>query len=220
MRTSAICALLSAVLMPIAMLLIFFYAPEEATLGIIQKIFYIHVPLAWWGLISYAVVFFASIHYIRTAKDAWDSLARASAEIGVLFTILTLATGMIWGRISWGVWWTWDPRLTTALVLFFLYAAYLIIDTLSMPPLQRKKVSAVLGIVAFINVPLVFFSAHLWRSIHPAVFTTKSVGLPPKILAVFLYTLCSFFFIWIAILTLRYAQLKLRDTLERSKQLL
>ncbi len=195
--------------------LIFVYAPVEATMGIVQKIFYFHLPLAWWALISFAVVFVASILYLKTRSWFWDHLAGAGAEIGVLFSGLALVTGMVWGKHSWGVWWTWDPRLTTTLIMWFVYAGYLILRSMSLSRERRAVVCAVLGIAAFVDVPLVFLSARLWRSIHPAVFAAKGGGLESEMkLTVVLCVLC-FGFIWLTLTAIRTRQSALDDRLNR-----
>ena len=137
---------------------IFAYAPVEQTMGPIQKIFYIHLPLSWWALVSFFVVFICSAGYLAKRRESFDLAARAAAEIGVVFTSLCLITGIIWGRRSWGVWWTWDPRLSTALVMWFVYVAYLIMGSLAASPQRKALVRSVLGIVAFLDVPLVFLS--------------------------------------------------------------
>ena len=144
--------------------LIYVYAPEEATLGLIQKIFYIHLPLAWWALISFFTVFLASIAYLLRRAPGADRLCAAAAEVGVLLSGLALVTGMLWARKSWGVWWTWDPRLTTTLIMWFVYAGYLVLRGLDLPPQRKSLVCAVVGVVAFLDVPLVFISARIWRS--------------------------------------------------------
>lgn len=154
--------------------LIFVYAPREATLGLPQKIFYLHLPLAWWGLFSFFVTFAASIAYLRTRSERWDALAGTTAEIGLVLAVLVLVSGSIWARSSWGLWWTWDARLTTTLVMCFIYAGYLIIRNMDMPPERRSRIAAVIGIIAFLDVPLVFFSARLWSYIHPPSISLES----------------------------------------------
>ncbi|MGL4722152.1 MAG: cytochrome c biogenesis protein [Desulfovibrionaceae bacterium] len=209
-----ITAFLGGILLSISQYLIFLYAPEEASLGIVQKIFYMHVPFAWWGFVAYFLVFCSSIFYLKTKNQKWDLLSGAAAEVGILFTAFTLVTGMIWGRNSWGVWWTWDPRLTTALIMFFIYIGYLLVRQMDFPEMQRKKISAVLGIIAFADVPLVFFAARLWRSIHPAVFTSEGIGLTQKMLITFLFTFASMFFIWFTLTFLRYRQMSLNKRVD------
>lgn len=186
--------------------MIFVYAPVEQTMGIVQKIFYFHMPLAWWSLISFLTVFAASIAFLRTRNWKWDALSGAAAEVGVLFSGLALITGSIWGRHSWGVWWTWDPRLTTTLVMWFVYAGYLVLRTLDLPRERLGTVSAVVGIVAFLDVPLVFLSARLWRSIHPAVFASKGGGLEAEMKTTVIVCIVAFGFLWVALTWLRAAQ--------------
>lgn len=187
--------------------LIYVYAPVEAVMGIVQKIFYIHLPLAWWSFASFFVVFVASIAYLRTRAAHWDRLAAAAAEVGVLCSTLALLTGSLWARHSWGVWWTWDPRLTTTLILWFVYTAYLVLRTLDISEARRGKICAVVGIVAFIDVPLVFISARLWRSIHPAVFASRGGGLDEAMKITVITCVAAFGFIWAAMVLLRKAQL-------------
>ena len=172
--------LLGGAALAVCQWLIFFYAPVEAQLGLMQKVFYTHLPLAWWALISFLVVFVASIVYLIRRSPAADRVCAAAAEVGVLLAGLALVTGMIWARRSWGVWWTWDPRLTTTLVMWFIYAGYLVLRGLDLPPQRKRMICAVVGVVAFLDVPLVFLSARLWRSIHPAVFASKGGGLEPE----------------------------------------
>ena len=186
---------------------IYAYAPVEAQLGLMQKVFYVHLPLAWWALLSFFVVFLASAVVLLRASDAADRLCRAAAEVGVLLTTLTLATGMIWARRSWGVWWTWDPRLTTALIMWFVYVGYLLLRGLDLPPRRKSVICAVVGIVAFLDVPLVFLSARLWRSIHPAVFAAKGGGMEPEMKLTAIACVVSFALFWAGLVWLRKRQL-------------
>ena len=172
--------ILGALGMAFCQWLIYAWAPTEAAMGLAQKIFYIHLPLSWWALISFFVVFIASIAYLLRRNPAWDRLAAAAAEVGLLFCGLALVTGCLWAKRSWGVWWTWDPRLTTTIVLWFVYAGYLVLRGLEMGSARKRLTCAVVGIVAFLDVPLVFISARIWRSIHPAVFASPESGLPPE----------------------------------------
>lgn len=186
--------------------LIFVYAPVEQSMGIVQKIFYFHMPLAWWSLFSFFTVFVAGIAFLRTRDWRWDALSGAAAEVGVLFSGLALITGSIWGRHSWGVWWTWDPRLTTTLVMWFVYAGYLVLRSLDLPRERLGIIAAVVGIVAFLDVPLVFLSARLWRSIHPAVFAAKGGGLEPEMQTTVMACIVAFGFLWASLTGLRAAQ--------------
>lgn len=207
-------ALIAGIALAFCQYLIYAYAPTEMTMGIVQKIFYTHLPLAWWSFVSFFTVFIASIAYLRTRDRRWDNLAGAAAEVGVLFSGLALITGSVWGRHSWGVWWTWDPRLTTTLVMWFVYAGYLVLRSMNLPRDRQASVAAVVGIVAFIDVPLVFFSARLWRSIHPAVFASRGGGLDPDMKLTVIACVALFSLVWISLTGLRYFQTQQTDRLD------
>jgi len=147
--------------------LIFIWVPAEKVMGIVQKIFYFHVAAAWVGFLAFFIVFFSSIRYLLSFNDKWDWLSAASAEIGFVFMTIVLLTGSIWGRAFWGHWWTWDPRLTTSLILWFIYAAYLLLRSGITQQERKARYSAVLGIIGFIDVPIVWFSVRWWRTVHP-----------------------------------------------------
>ena len=198
-------ALLGGLLMTALQPIILLHAPLEAQMNLIQKIFYLHLPLAWWGLFSFFLVFVASLLFLLRRNYFWDTLAEAAAEIGLVLAILTLLSGMIWARISWNAWWTWDPRLSTTLILCFIYAAYLLIRRLDFSRERRGLISAVVGIVAFLDVPLVFFSARLWpQTIHPQVVTGPGAGgLDLEMKLVLLFSLAAIGFLWITLLILR-----------------
>jgi heme exporter protein C len=192
-------ALLGGLALGACQWLIFVYAPVEATLGVAQKIFYLHLPLAWWGLISFFVVFVSSIAYIYSRQPYWDALAGSVAEIGLLMAVLSVVTGSIWARHSWGVWWTWDARLTTALIMCFIYAGYLIIRGMSMQPDRKALIASVVGIVAFLDVPLVFFSARLWSYIHPS-----SVTLEPEMRLTVMACIGALALLWTGLVLFRF----------------
>lgn len=207
-------ALLGGVAFAVCQWLIFAYAPVEATLGLVQKIFYVHLPLAWWALISFFVVFLASVAHLWRRRPGADRLAAAAAEVGVLLSGLALVTGMLWARRSWGVWWTWDPRLTTTLIMWFVYAGYLVLRGLDLPPQRRATVCAVVGVAAFLDVPLVFISARIWRSIHPAVFASEGGGLDPAMRLTAMTCVAAFGLLWAGLVWTRKRQLGLSARLE------
>ena len=203
-------ALAAAVCSILAQYAIWFYAPIERTMGVVQKIFYTHLPMAWWSFVSFFVVFVASIRYLAGRREKDARLAGAAAELGVLFSGLALVTGMCWARPIWNVWWTWDPRLTTTLVMWFIYAAYLLLRASDVGGSRREAVLAVLGVVAFLDVPLVFISARYWRSIHPAVFGSQGGGLEPEMWVAALANLAAMGLLWLALLVARTRQLAAR----------
>ena len=141
-------------------------APREATQGNVQRIMYLHVPSVWVAYLAFAVVFVASIAYLAKRADAADRLAHASAEVGVVFTGITIATGSIWGKPTWGTWWTWDARLTSVSILFVMYLGYLLLRGMIDDRERGARYAAVLGIVAAFNIPLVHFSVIWWRTLH------------------------------------------------------
>ena len=144
------------------------YTPTETTMGPIQKVFYLHLPLAINTFLAALVVFVASLGYLVQRSAAWDDLAAAVAKVAVLLCSGVLITGMIWGRAAWGQWWTWSPRLTFSLILWLLYAVYLVLRSSIESGQRRAVVSAVYGLTAFLDVPLVWLSARLLPDIHPA----------------------------------------------------
>ncbi|MHC1789143.1 cytochrome c biogenesis protein [Solidesulfovibrio sp.] len=202
-----LCALAAAAISILAQYAIWFYAPTEESMGVVQKIFYTHMPMAWWSLVSFFLVFVASILYLAKRRDAYARLAGAAAELGVLLSGLALATGMCWARPIWGVWWTWDPRLTTTLVMWFVYAAYLLLRASDVGGQRKDTVLAVLGVVAFLDVPLVFVSARYWRSIHPAVLGSQGGGMEPEMWLAMAANLVAMGLLWLALLLARTKQL-------------
>jgi heme exporter protein C len=185
-------------LVAVSLVLIFFVAREAqaAMGGQLQRIFYVHVPSAWVAYIGFAIVFIASIAFLRTGERRWDLLAHAAAEVGVVFCSLVLITGPIWAHPVWGTWWQWDARLTSSLVLWLTYVGYLFLRGLATDPTRAGKPAAVLGLVGFVNVPLVHFSVYWWRTLHPTGPTpanpTEASGLGGPELATFFTALIAF----------------------------
>lgn len=170
------------------------FAPREAVQGDIQRIMYFHVPMAWVAYLAFFVVFGASILYLWRKDDRWDSLARASAEIGTVFTTLVLITGMLWARGFWGVWWDGEPRLTTTLILWFIYVGYLLLRFYAGHTEGSARIAAVLGIVGFVDVPIVHFAVSWWRGVHPDQYVLKGTTpqVPGAVLLALLLALLTF----------------------------
>lgn len=181
---------------------IFLYAPVEKTMGIIQKIFYFHVSLAFLSFFAFFIVFVASILFLSQRDRKWDILAQSSAEIGVIFCTLVLITGPIWAKPVWNVWWTWDPRLTTTLILWFIYVSYLILRKMAGGG-QRSTYAAVFGIFGFINVPITFFAIRMWRTIHPVVIKSSGISITPPMLYTLIITLLAFSLLYVHLLKAR-----------------
>ena len=144
----------------------FGYAPREAVQGNVQRIMYLHVPAVLTAYLAFALVFLGSVGYLLTRRAGWDRLALAAAEPGVLFTGITIASGSIWGKPTWGTWWTWDARLTSTAVLFLVYVGYLLLRGMVDEPDRRARAAAVVGILGAANIPIVHFSVTWWRALH------------------------------------------------------
>jgi heme exporter protein C len=141
-------------------------SPAESDMGHLQKIMYVHVPAAWTTFLAFFVVLVFSVRYLWSGRENDDLLAASAAEVGALFNALTLLLGMIWGRPAWGVWWTWDARLTSTLVLFLIFVGYLALRAFVDDPHQRARWSAAVGAIGAINVPIVYMSVKWWRTLH------------------------------------------------------
>jgi heme exporter protein C len=158
-----------------AVVMLWVYTPVESTMGPVQKIFYIHLPVAINTFAAALLLFIASVGYLWQRNRVWDDLAVAAGKVTVLYCLVILLTGMIWARSAWGMWWTWSPRLTFSLVLLLLYVVYLLIRPAIESPQRRAVISAVYGIAAFLDVPVVYLSVKLMPDIHPA-----SIALAPE----------------------------------------
>jgi heme exporter protein C len=180
-------------------------APPDAVQGNVQRLMYVHVPSAWLAYLSFTTVFVASAGYLLTRRGHWDRIAAAAAEIGVLFTALTIVLGSIWGYPTWGTWWTWDPRLTTTAIMLLIYAGYLALRRLPESPARRARWCAVLGVVGFIDIPIVHMSTVWWRSLHqPATVLQPGVpAIAPIMLATLLWALLAFTLLFGYLLALR-----------------
>ena len=151
--------------------LIFLYVPNEQVMGIVQRIFYLHVPLVWMGFLSFFIVFAASILYLFKSNEKWDRLAVSAAEIGVVFMTAGIISGALWAKPVWGTWWAWDAKLTTTFILWVIYISYLMVRSFAPSKGQAARYSAVIGIIGFLDVPIVYMASHWWRTLHPALVT-------------------------------------------------
>ncbi len=185
-------ASLSLLSMSLALYMTFIYAPTERIMGDVQRIFYFHLPLAWIAFLAFFVVFISSILYLATRSIKWEIISLSSAEIGMVFSSLVLITGSIWAKKAWNTWWTWEPRLTTMLILWMIYLGYLMVRKAIDEGEKRARLSAVIGIVGFVNVPLVFMSIRWWRSMHPIVLNRSGMNIESRMLATLLVSLGAF----------------------------
>lgn len=209
--------MLTAVVMLIGLYMAFIYAPTERTMGDVQRIFYYHVPAAWLAFAGFFLVFVFSLIYLMRSDRKWDIRASTAAEVGILFCSINLITGPIWAKPAWGIWWTWDARLTLTLVLWLIYVGYLMLRHYITDPERRATFSAVVGIIGFIDVPLVYFSIRWWRTQHPQPVMAggEDSGLDPTMWYTLLVCLAGFALLF-AYLFKRRAQLQfMRDELDR-----
>ncbi len=150
-------------------------SPPDRDMGHLQKIMYVHVPAAWSAFICFFIVFVASLHYLWLRRERSDLLAASAAEVGTVFTALTLVLGSIWGRPTWGVWWTWDARLTSTAVLLVIFAGYLALRAFAEDPERRARWSAAVGVLGALNVPIVYMSVKWWRTLHQTQSSPSTV---------------------------------------------
>src|SRR6202050_3346829 len=189
-----------------------FIAPTERTMGLIQRIFYFHAASAWAGMTAFSVCFGANLLYVWRRQPKWDSLGVSAAEVGLAFITIVLITGPIWAKPVWGIWWAWDARLTSTLVLWLLYISFLLLRDLIADPDRRSMFSAIYGIFLFLDVPLVYFSIRIWRTQHPqpVILGGQGSGLDPTMRKVFY--LC-----WLALTGVMVILIRQRYQLERAR---
>lgn len=197
--------------------LMFFYAPTEQLQGDVQRVFYVHVPSAWVAYLAFAIVAIASVLVLLKGAQPWDRIASSAAEVGLVFTTIVLVTGPIWGRNVWGVWWVWDARLTATLVLWAIYAGYLLFRSLTPSGDRRARMSAVIGIIGAIDIPIVHFAVIWWRTLHPlpSVINPQGPQLPSSMLITLLFSLAAFTVLFFTLLAMRMSQVATSERLDR-----
>ena len=178
----------SAIMIGVALFLVFLVAPQEKVMGDLQRVFYFHVPSAWVGYLALLVAFVASIMFLMRRNHRWDDVALASVEIGLVFMTQAIITGSVWAKASWGVWWTWEPRLTTSAVLWMIYASYLTLRRTIEEKGRQARLAAVYSILGFVSVPINFMAIRWWRTVYPLVFEGGSSNLEPLMLAVLIFS--------------------------------
>jgi heme exporter protein C len=194
---------LSASAMLASLYLVFVHVPTERVMGPVQRIFYFHVPSAWVGFLAFLVAAVAGMAYLLRRDWRLDALQVASAELGIVFSTIVLVTGSLWARPIWNTWWTWDPRLTTTLVMWLYYVAASMLRRLVDGIERQARFSALLYIVGFVNVPLVFLAIRLWRTIHPVLFTSSGFALEPSMLLALGMSLLALTLLYFCVLIVR-----------------
>jgi heme exporter protein C len=187
--------------------------PADAAQGNVQRLMYVHVPAAWLAFLAFFVVFVMSVLYLIQRDERWDNVAAASAEIGVVFTVVTLLLGMMWGKPTWGVFWTWDPRLTTTAILLAIYVGYGALRSFADDAEKRARWSAIVGVIGFANVPIVYMSVTWWRTLHQPPSSPRSVA--PDILWTLMLNLAAFTLVYAYLMVRRIRLAKLEGELEK-----
>ena len=221
-RTEKLLALVTAAGLVATMYGAFVWAPTEKTMGDIQRIFYVHVPSAWNALLAFIMVFVGSLGYLITKDMKWDRLAVACAEVGTIFCTAFLVTGPIWAKPVWGVWWTWDARLTSSLILWLMYLSYLLLRDFLEESERRATLAAVFGIFAAVDVPIVYFSIRLWRTQHPqpVIMGGQGSGLDPTMYKVLMLAWATFSLLFVLLTILRVRLEKNREEVRQLRRAL
>jgi heme exporter protein C len=222
-RMLKILDVVTAVLVLFAAYMVFFYAPEEQTMGQVQRVFYFHVASAWVGMLGFVCSAVVGIIYLRTHDRKWDIVELAGVEIGLVFMLVTIITGSIWAYPAWNTWWTWDVRLTTVTIMELAYLAYLMLRNGIEEPDRRARFGAVYSIVAVISVPFTFFSIRFISSIHPVLIgsadpsASGTFNMSPRMLTAFMISLLAYSFLFVDVFWHRIRLGRLADRVEQKK---
>jgi heme exporter protein C len=196
--------------------MVFFWVPTERTMGVVQRIFYLHVPSAWVAFLAFGIVAIASAVYLWLGDERADMAAVSAAEGGMIFTAIVLTSGPLWGKIAWGTYWTWEPRLTLTLILGFIYVGYMMVRNATDSPERGKRFAAVVGIVGAINIPLIHMSVNWFRGLHPQPVVMKPEGptADSEILLTLFVGLGAFTLLFLGLMTLRYGVARAQHAIE------
>ena len=214
---SLVLGVLSFIGMMVSIWAIFLYAPTDAIEGDPQRIFYFHLPTAILGMLAFGIVALGGIVYIWKKDERWDWVARAAAELGTVFITFALITGSIWGRTTWGTWWTWDARLTTTLILWFIYVAYLMLRSYMGRTSASARAGAVLAIIGVIDVPIIYESVNWWRTLHPqqVISIGEQSQLPPPMLLTLMISFVAFTLLFSFLMLQLYSLEKMQTLTQR-----
>ena len=218
---SQLLLLVAAPLFLVDLYLIFQYAPTERVMGIVQRLFYFHVPTVWVGFLAFFMVFVFSIMYLLKRTEVWDRRAYAAGEVGMLFLTVAIVTGAIWAKPVWGTWWVWDAKLTTTFVLWLIYIGYLMVRAYAPDPQRGARWAAVVGIVGFVDVPIVYYAAQLWRTLHPELVTgpfSETGSLEPAMRTTLYFSTLVFTLVFVYLFRERTAQRRDEQELEELRR--
>jgi len=212
--------LLTLAWLGVASYAIFLYAPQELTMGEVQRIFYIHVASAWTALLAYFLIFLGSVRYLWKRQDSADDFAHAAGEVGFVFCSGVLVTGPLWAKPVWGIWWTWDARLTLTFVLWLLFVAYLMLRSYVVNPGRAAVLAAVVGIIGFVDVPIDYMAIRWWRTQHPqpVIAGGEGSGLDPRMWVALLVTWGAFLCLFSYLLRQRMRLARLGREVARTRR--
>lgn len=196
---------LTTILMVVNLYLIFLWVPKEAVQGNVQRIFYLHLPVAWISYLAFFLVFIFSALHLRKRNGKWDRWAHSCAELGVVFTSVTIVSGIIWAKPIFGVWWTWDARLTTTALLWLIYVGYLMVGAYSESPEKSSRLRAAMGILGFVVVPINYLSVYLWDTVHvePIIGGGEESFLSSEMYTTLMFSLFTFTLLFFVLLKVR-----------------
>jgi heme exporter protein C len=208
----------SAIAITVALFLVFLVAPREAVMGDVQRVFYFHVSAAWTGYLALLTALVVSLLHLWRGEAFWDGVALSAVEIGLVFITEGIVTGSIWAKATWGVWWTWEPRLTTSAVLWVIYASYLTLRHTIEDPGRKARLAAVYAVVGFVAVPINFMAIRWWRTVHPLVFDSSGTGLTPPMLMTLMFCVATFTLLYAALLVFRVRLQRLDEQVRQLKR--
>lgn len=198
--------------------LVFLWVPTITEMGIVERIFYLMAPNGWLAMLAFIVTFVGSVLFLAKKQSRWDFLAQSSAEIGIVFTTVTLMIGSIWAKPMWGVWWTWEARLTATLILWFIYVAYFMARSFATDEHRGAVFAAVVAIIGLIDVPIIALSTTLWRGLHPPALVFKG-DIDPRMLRTMLTGVGAFTILYISLLALRISIRRDEAEVQKLKEL-
>ncbi len=218
-RWAARLTVLGGVLVLVALWMVFFYAPTEREMGVMQRIYYIHVPTAWLGELAIGILALCSLGYLWLRDDRLDAIAVSAAELAILFLSATLAAGPLWAKLAWGTWWVWDARLSFTLVLWFINIGYFMLRGAAESPEQGKRFAAILALVAAADVPLIHMSVYWFRTQHPrpVVMNPEGPTASAEIVQTLLFSMLAFTVVFAGLLLYRYGFERLRRYLDQHR---
>ena len=197
----------------LSMWMIFMWVPTEINQGLVQRILYVHVPFAWASMVAIIAVAFASLMFLITKKTYWDNLAQSLAEVGVVCAVVMLFSGIVWAKPVWGIWWTGEAKLTTALILFLIYCAYLVFRNYFPPGDARNRIAAIIALIGAIDSPIIYYAAQIWQENHPQAvvgpLATQESSLSSEMVITLLTSVLAVTLMFIGIVWVQYQTNKL-----------